>query len=106
MNKKQITLLAALATAIALLGNCAAPQDSYVAVVQQRMAMIDQMPDGPAKAAAYDKLSQDIDRERQTRAMELSALSAAQSSEPKPTPYVDPFPTPIQVQVVPSPYHY
>jgi hypothetical protein len=70
------------------------------------MAMIAQMPDGPAKVAAYEKLNQDIYQERQTRAMELSALSAARMAEPQPTPYVNPVPTPIQVQIVPNPYGY
>jgi hypothetical protein len=96
-----------LLVAVSVLSNCAAPgPDPYLTYIEQRKAMIAQMPDGPAKAEAYDKLIQEIDRERQTRAMELSAISQAQMAEPKPTPYVNPFPTPIQVQIVPNPYGY
>lgn len=105
--------LAALAALTSMmLSSCAAPRpDPYVAYFNQRLAAVDAMPDDTpsqraAKSAAYDKLEQDLDRERRTRAMESIAESQARMAEPQPTPYVNPFPTPIQVQVVPNPYGY
>src|SRR3989442_12915891 len=107
MKHKSVIALGLLIVAAATLSNCAAPgPDPFVQYVEQRKAMIEQMPDGPEKAAAYDKLIAEIDRERRTRAMELSAISQAQMAEPKPTPYVNPFPTPIQVQILPNPSGY
>src|SRR6266849_7277022 len=99
MKETSVIVVGLLIVAVATLSNCAAPgPDPFVQYIEQRKAMIEQMPDGPAKAAAYDKLNAEIDRERRTRAMELSALSQARMAEPQPTPYVNPFPTPIQVQ--------
>ena len=83
-----------LALAASMLNGCA--EDPYIAYIKQKEAMIDQMPDGPDKFIAYQNLAQEINQERRTRALERIA-------EPQPTPWINPFPTPIQVQIVPSP---
>jgi len=106
MKNKQTVLFAVLAVAIGILSNCTTPPtqpDPVVTSMQRCMEAIDRMPDGPAKYAAYEKLNQIVTQERQTQAMELSALAAEQAAlSAEPTPYV--APTPIKVQIVPSPY--
>ena len=82
-----------------MLSNCAAP-DPYVTMMNQRYDQIMQMPEGPEKLRALQEGVADIDRERQTRAMESSARALNNMAQP--TPYV-PSPTPVQVQIVPYP---
>ena len=97
-------LLVVAAVAAIILTNCAAP-DPFLAHVQQRSAQIEdrkaqivQMPESTpdqinAKSEAIDQVNADIrelraevDRERRTRAMELSAISQAEAARPQPTP--------------------
>lgn len=82
-----------------MMSGCA--EDPYVAMMDRNLKQIQQMPDGPAKDAMLREGIADIDRERQTRAMEDSAR--AQRDMANSVPYVDPYPTPIQVQIVPTP---
>jgi hypothetical protein len=55
---------------------------------------------GECQVEDYHRFEEELDRERQTRAMESMARSQARMAEPQATPYV--IPTPIQVQIVPQ----
>ena len=61
MHNTHLISFVALTAVTILLSNCAAPgPDPFLVYVQQRQAQIGQMPDGPQKAAALEKLIAEI----------------------------------------------
>jgi hypothetical protein len=78
-------------------------EDPTVAAFERMKAQIDAMPDGPQKAALYGQLADDVHREREIEAVESIAQSQERLAQPTPTPYVNPYSSPVQVQIVP--YH-